>query len=329
MWQSPRALRVILGLLLLGLIVSLLFHSHHFFDSQKKAECYTKYPLVNASIVCDNPEVIRKTGYISTQTAIEGYIQNQKTNAGVEEVSVYFRDLNHGPTFGINESETFAPASLLKLPLAMVFLRSAEIQPEVLSAKIKIQKQGEAISAQRVKPRVSAQFDQTYTIEELLRIMIVHSDNIAYEALENFLSSSPHRANLRLETFRELGLINPVDSVDETLSVRSYAAIFRILYNTSYLNADLSEKALSWLVEAEYADGLKRGVPAEVKVAHKFGERFSGEDSKQLHECGIVYYPGNPYTLCVMVRGKDWEVLSQTIGNISQMVYKEVDSRRY
>ncbi len=29
-------------------------------------------------------------------------------------ISVYFRDLNNGPWFGINEKEEFSPASLLK-----------------------------------------------------------------------------------------------------------------------------------------------------------------------------------------------------------------------
>jgi hypothetical protein len=48
----------------------------------------------------------------------------------------------------------------------------------------------------------------------------------------------------------------------------------------------------------------------------------------QLHDCGIIYYPGNPYLLCVMTRGTDWSALEKTIQTISAMTYKEVDSRK-
>jgi len=69
-------------------------------------------------------------------------------------------------------------------------------------------------------------------------------------------------------------------------------------------------------------------VPKEVRVAHKFGELGLPNGEKQLHDCGIIYYPGNPYLLCVMSKGKDSQKLSGIIQTISSMVYKEVDSRK-
>ncbi len=76
------------------------------------------------------------------------------------------------------------------------------------------------------------------------------------------------------------------------------------------------------------------GVPSTVDVAHKFGERTTlasdteSTETKQLHDCGIVYFPENPYLLCVMTRGTDFKVLEGIISDISRMVYEEVDSRR-
>jgi hypothetical protein len=43
--------------------------------------------------------------------------------------------------------------------------------------------------------------------------------------------------------------------------------------------------------------GLPDGVPSNVKVAHKIGESL-----ETYSDCGIVYYPGRPYSLCLMIK---------------------------
>jgi hypothetical protein len=62
-----------------------------------------------------------------------------------------------------------------------------------------------------------------------------------------------------------------------------------------------------------YNDGLKAGIPANIELAHKFGERgiigMNGREQKQLHDCGIIYYPKHPYILCIMTRGYERDKL--------------------
>jgi hypothetical protein len=48
----------------------------------------------------------------------------------------------------------------------------------------------------------------------------------------------------------------------------------------------------------------------------------------QLHDCGIVYFPDNPYIICVMTRGDDVNELAPVVAHISKMVYDEFESRR-
>jgi len=298
-----------------------------FFVSHRIAACGDAYPFINAEVVCGEPDVIKKTGYIEAREEIARFIKGERDKGGLSEAAVYFRDLKHGPVFGINEFTEFAPASLLKLPLALVFLSSAEDQPEVMAAKI--QYVGiSTVSDQRVKPSQSALPNHPYTIDELLEFMLVYSDNASYEALESFLAAAPHRMQLREEVFQELGLIDPRDRIESAVNVRGYASIFRILYNVSYLNSEYSEKVLAWLSRSEYKAGLVAGVPSGIVVAHKFGERILDDNTKQLHDCGIVYYAENPYLLCIMTRGNDWNELAHVISTISGMVYQEVDSRR-
>jgi hypothetical protein len=61
-------------------------------------------------------------------------------------------------------------------------------------------------------------------------------------------------------------------------------------------------------------------------VAHKFGERIMG-DSFQLHDCGIVYYPDNPYLLCVMTKGHDFYKQQTAIQIISKFIYNKISQK--
>ena len=91
----------------------------------------------------------------------------------------------------------------------------------------------------------------------------------------------------------------------------------------------MSEKAIALIADADYNKGIEAGVPVDIEVAHKFGEReFETGGLKQFHDCGIVYYPNNPYLLCVMTRGWAIDKLQDTISTISKMVYEEFNSRR-
>ena len=55
---------------------------------------------------------------------------------------------------------------------------------------------------------------------------------------------------------------------------------------------------------------------------------ISGAKTKQLHDCGIIYYPGNPYLLCVMTRGDSFGELSSTIRDISDIIYGVVNDAK-
>jgi beta-lactamase class A len=111
--------------------------------------------------------------------------------------------------------------------------------------------------------------------------------------------------------------------------VKGYSSIFRLLYNSSFLDTENSEKLLATLSESSFNQGLRQGVPENIKISHKFGEReITKTGEKQLHDCGIIYYPTNPYLLCVMTKGKDFKELTRIIGHISSEVYKEFDSRK-
>lgn len=292
-------------------------------------ECSSNHQFINDDFACGQTPVIDKASYTTLKNDLLAYIEEQKKEGNAKEIAIYFRDLEDGPILGIDESAEFSPASLLKLPLSIALMNIAEDEEGFLERQL-LYKQIAPTPTQTFIPTVSVEEGKAYSIETLLFNTLVYSDNISYEILLEYLAGLPDGPLKINRVFQELGIIDPRNEVENTLTVRGYASLFRLLYNVSYLNAENSEKILSWLTQSDFDIGLEAGVPKEVPVAHKFGERLiqGTTNIKQLHDCGIVYYPGNPYVICVMTRGNDMYKLSDSIRTISEMVYSEVNSRR-
>lgn len=255
---------------------------------------------------------------------LEEFIEERTASGPVRHIAVYFRNLNKGPWFGINDKQPFSPASLFKVPIMMVILKKAEEDDRALLKFQVVDEVEHDPGDQEIKPAERVQTGKPYTVDELIRLMIVHSDNRAHNVLLSFLDRGGFS-----HLFQDLGL-RPPDARDEDalLTVREYASFFRILYNSSYLSRAMSIKALELLTQSAYKDGLVAGLPPGTLAAHKFGERIEkGEVRKQLHDCGIVYHPRTPYLLCVMTRGESFAAQAEAIRDISAQVYAAVEKR--
>lgn len=288
----------------------------------QEAHLQQGYAYTNPLLSCEVAQEATFQELFPFKSHVEEVIQQAKDRGDVSLASVYFRDLNDGPWFGINETESFYPASLLKLPIMMGMFKKAEADSSFLEKKLPYDEKTASLTED-----IQAQPLQTgkeYTMLQLLEQMMIHSDN----AVANMLVQADTPAVLSV--YKDLGVKLNVDSnpSDPQLTVRQYSSFFRILFNSSYLSRALSERALEILTRTSFTNGLVAGVPKEVKVAHKYGERtWSDSESKQLHDCGIVYYPKKPYLLCVMTRGTDFEKQSKLISAISSTVFQSVNQQ--
>lgn len=294
-------------------------------NSFKEIRSQGNYKFINPLLECEPISFGNQDKFTSQlKSKLENYINNQINKYQITIASIYYRDLNNGPWIGINEKELFSPSSLIKVPIMMSYYKLAESNPDILKTEIETGKT-DNLDNQYIKPEVTIVPNQKYTIEELIRRMIVYSDNLAYELLNNNLTPQQ-----QIDVFNNLGVdITKAysDPNGNIISVKSYATFFRILFNSSFLSKDMSEKALDLLSQSTYSKGLVAGLPSQTKVSHKFGERhYIDTGTRQLHDCGIVYTP-NPYLLCIMTRGQNFDNLTSTIKDISSIVYNTLQSQ--
>lgn len=293
---------------------------HQFLNQEEIIRKNFNYKYINPILEC-NLDIEQNNNLNSLKNAVKQLINQEISQKNISFASIYFRDLNNGPWFGINEKEYFTPASLIKVPILMTYLKKAENDPDILDKKIPLIITPDGDSIQNIKPSISLAPNQEYTIEDLLEKMIIYSDNDAYNTLSQNLTEDEF-----IKIYKDLDIdISKAftDPNGNIITVSGYSSFYRILFNASYLNQDMSEKALSILAQTQYKDGIVAGLPQGISIAHKFGERkFLDSGETQFHDCGIVYMPKKPYLLCIMTRGTDLTKASRVIKNISQRVYQ-------
>lgn len=280
----------------------------------------SSYKFINPLLGYDLPESTEFGEYTELTKKLNDLIGREQANGKAQDVSIYFRG-GQGRWVGINDSEGYYPASLLKVVVMIAYFQQAENDPGILQKELQFTSkiQNEAISSEFSAPS-SLTLNGSYTVDDLIKDMIMESDNGATYTLLDSLDGKAVD-----EVYGDLGLQSP-DNANYEISAKDYSLFFRILYNATYLNREYSERALSLLSQTTFKDGLEGGLPAGTIVAHKYGEHVLTDSSGnttglELHDCGIVYNP--TFLLCVMTRGQKLNDLEQTIRDVASLVYNE------
>lgn len=282
----------------------------------------SSHSLISPLLDCDNYSEENTLMAKSLEKALKGTEEKAINDPAIEHLSIYYRDLNNGPTMGFNENERFTPASLLKVPLMIAYLKKAENEPGILKKEVRYSNDVQVAPEDIITAApVALEKGKSYAIDELIRYMIVYSDNAAAALLLKNIDM-----DFLMQVYKDLSITVPgmTGETENFMTVKDYASFFRILYNASYLDPEMSEKALELLSTTEFKDGLIAGIPSGTAVAHKFGER-NNNGLLQLHDCGIIYKDDNPYLLCVMTRGNNFDRLKNIIKEVSKKVWEDTD----
>lgn len=237
---------------------------------------------------------------------------------------VYFNYLNSSADFGTNTRSEFTAASTVKVPLAMAIYKTAEEGKLSMTDRYTLQ-----------QPDLDSNFGTlykagagaSYTVQQLVSIMLMQSDNTAMNALVSVLKNigiadpfADVYQQMGLDTFPTIGQTTSLASY-ENIDVHTLSNMFLALYNASYDNPADSQAILSYLSQTPFSDKLVAGVPASVIVAHKIG---ISADNNTYSDCGIVYAPSRPYILCVGLSGQSQQIANQLISQVSKAAYQYV-----
>lgn len=285
----------------------------------------SRYPLINPLLFCNLDQQKNYNEDTRLESDINSFIQARVARGLADSISAYVINYEAGTWSGVNENERYDPASLLKVPLMITYLKASESDPKVLSQQYAYEGDDQNAdeyyrSAKNIEP------GKYYSVDTLIQSMIVNSDNTAAVLLERSIGSRE-----LTEIYTDLNLPIPrAGSNTGFISAKSYSYFFRLLYNSTFLSRENSQKALALLAEPDKV-GIRDGLPQDIVVAQKFGERtlYSPDGSvvhRELHDCGIVYKKDSPYLLCVMSRGSDFPSLAKNIADLSALVYEKIGS---
>jgi len=311
---------IIISVFIVGGIIGFFFHTmwsspaSSTSSTQVRADL-SQYKYINPLLFSDGPKST-EPALVTLSSNLSKYISGTKADGSVASVSAYFRDLNTGQWTGVDEDGLYTPSSMIKVVAMMSALKLAESNPSILSEKLYFTRSTNGQQEYKADDDLT---DGYYSLQDLIAVMIKNSDNDAYYAIV----SDPNIKNEFVQIYNIFRLpdVGLQQGATDFMSPKSYAELYRVLYNSSFFDWDLSEQVLDLLTQTTFNQGLVAGVPTGTVVAHKFGE-----NTNELHDCGIVYYPDHPYLVCIMTKGSNLTEMQTAIAGISKSIWNFVDS---
>lgn len=220
---------------------------------------------------------------------------------------VFVLDLTTGFSYGVNQTESFQAASLIKLPVIAALYVEAELGKVDLKTayslkdKDKIRGSGSLAS----KPEGTI-----YTYQELADLMGQESDNTAYGVIIGVLGDS-----IIKRTISDVGMSNT--SLDNNItSPKDVGVFFEKLWNNNIVTESYTNKILSLLTDTIYEDWLAKDLPGDIRVAHKFGRELH-----VINDAGIVY-ADDPFVLVILSKGIIEKEADEFIPEVARIVYE-------
>jgi beta-lactamase class A len=226
-------------------------------------------------------------------------LQNQISEilgTDIDHYGIYIKNLKTDQIISINADKSLPPASIYKVPLAMLVLKDIDNGKRNLTDTLLLKPSNKAYAT-------DAMFyfndNSNYTLKEYLQFMIIQSDNTAMNSLEELLGSA-EVVNSRLES--ELRVNNFFRDPHQA-SAKEIGQVFEQIYKQSYLSKssndfllDLMKNTAAWM-----QDRIPAGVKEfdEAVVAHKVGNLVTKSGSEYA-DAGIVYGPESDFVIVVI-----------------------------
>ena len=266
-------------------------------------------------------------GENNSQTSLNSISQEQKMKNEVIKIldkdlgnfTVYFKNLKTGQKFDIKGDKSVPPASISKLPAAILTLKAAQDGEFSFKDGLELQEQFKYIPED---PMYNYQTGMEYPIGEYVRNVITGSDNTAMRHLE-FLHGG---VDIYAKKLSKLGIkLTRQPHITTAIDV---GEVFEGIYQKRWLNQANTDYLLQ-LIMTENKWNSDRLVLAmkkfpKARVAHKIGQ-VKTDNGISYHDAGIIFGKTD-FVIVILNQDTTPDIGITKIHEISQYLYQEINN---
>jgi len=253
--------------------------------------------------------------YITNIEDLRSYLQDLG-NKYPDSITVYYENINSGANISVNKDLRLFPASLSKLVQAILIVSKVEKGELSFDQILKAEPADLSSGSGNLYKTI---LEDPQTVEELLKELLVNSDNTAQNIFKHYLTFEDY------SEFQNVTGLQDLYNENGFISAKEYTRILRVLYTSNFLKPENSQKILKCMSDSTFKDFLSQGIPEGVSFAHKYGENVNTEYNI-FADSGIVYIPKRPYMISVIIKGKDSSIETRTW---AKNLMKEISLQAY
>jgi beta-lactamase class A len=271
---------------------------------------------------------------------LDGELDALSANApGRLGIAVY--DVAQGTRFSARGNEPFPLASVAKLAIALLVFRRADQHTFDLDRRIVIERYDLRHGLSPIAAR-HPHGGASYTYAELLRAMLIESDDTASDVLLAAVGGPPAvqtfltRANLPGFDFRktEADIYNDAvarrtfaTGADNSATPNAVATLLAGIATQAFLRLDANNELLQLLSEAQTGSALLRaGLPPATPFAHEPGTSFTlGSVTDATNDAGIFTLPeGRRVAIVALLAESNADAATReaVVANVARTVYR-------
>ncbi len=239
------------------------------------------------------------------------------------EAAFVIKDLQTNWEISHNKNMLFPSASLAKIPImAACFLAGQEGKLK-LDRNIALKASDKLTGSGMLR---NTQAGATFTVEELIGLMIYDSDNTASNMLTNivgldYLNNSFKAFGLKNTSLsRKIADFSARDNgLENYTTAEDMAFLLENIYRKSLVSKDASERCLRILKLSRMNDRIPKYLPVDVTIAHK-----TGLERGICHDAGIVFACKGNFLIVALTKHTNSNSSSskEFIARIALLVYR-------
>jgi len=268
------------------------------------------------------PQSLLINNFEPLKSAVDYFLKENNISA-----SIYIENLRNGANMGINQEQGYFPASLNKLPVAVLIMQEIEDGKLSFNGVLPI-RDVDRTDSSGILYMTNA---TNLPVKVLLEKMIKESDNTAFNVL---LHHADKKELARLLSYydikinvdypnRRIEFINHTDLV----TAESIYNFFSSLYLSTVLTPNDSEYLLSLLADANFDIKRIAHLPDNVTVVQKYGAYYL-DDTEFFHDCGIMYIGDSRIFYCIMTKQLSVKQSEEAIGLIVNALHSYIVDTR-